>query len=548
MSIRANMRAKVLLATCLAALPAAVSHAVEGSDDELRNTVVNILESLVQKGVLTRDQAQAIVADAQQKAVAAAKAKAEQRAAVESAEKDAVRVPYVPQIVKDQIAADVREQVRPAVTQDVIEQAKRERWGVAGALPEWVRGLRVYGDVRFRAEGDLYASDNAQNFYVNFPAVNSAGGIGKAGVFALLNTTEDRQRLVGRLRFGATAELGDALRADLRIASGSLGNPVSTNQTLGNYSQRWTLGVDRAALLWTPHSDSGRFGLDVRAGRFENPFASTSELIWDTDFNFEGVSAEWDWSRLRAPEELATRWLFATVGAMPIQEVELSARDKWLFGGQLGTELLFGAQTRLRIAAGYYTFTNVTGRLNAPDSRLLDFTAPAYLTKGNTLFDIRNDTDTSTNLYALAGKYQLASGLVQLDMALDGGNHVVVSGEYVKNIGWKSSDLLARTGTSVPAKTTGYDLSLSYGRPKVSRFGDWRASLAYRYLERDAVLDSFTDSDFHLGGTDARGYILQFDFGVGRSSFTRLRYMSANEIDGAPLGIDVVQLDLVGQF
>jgi len=82
----------------------------------------------------------------------------------------------------------------------------------------------------------------------------------------------------------------------------------------------------------------------------------------------------------------------------------------------------------------------------------------------------------------------------------------------------------------------------------VRAFGQWRATVGYRYLQRDAVLDSFTDSDFHLGGTDAKGYSLQLDFGLTKSAFARMRYLSANEIDGAPLGIDVLQLDIIGRF
>jgi hypothetical protein len=62
------------------------------------------------------------------------------------------------------------------------------------------------------------------------------------------------------------------------------------------------------------------------------------------------------------------------------------------------------------------------------------------------------------------------------------------------------------------------------------------------------VLDAFTDSDFHLGGTDAQGFVLRGDYGLGKNVFLSLRYLSANEIDGPPLGIDVVQLDLNGQF
>src|SRR5271167_1600235 len=67
--------------------------------EELRNTIINLLDGLVKKGVLTKEQAQAMVNDAQAKAAASAKAQTDQ----EKAEQGAVRVPYVPQIIKDEI-------------------------------------------------------------------------------------------------------------------------------------------------------------------------------------------------------------------------------------------------------------------------------------------------------------------------------------------------------------------------------------------------------------------------------------------------------------
>jgi hypothetical protein len=78
--------------------------------------------------------------------------------------------------------------------------------------------------------------------------------------------------------------------------------------------------------------------------------------------------------------------------------------------------------------------------------------------------------------------------------------------------------------------------------------GGWRVFLGYRYLERDAVLDAFTDSDLRLGGTDVEGYYLGGYFGLSDGTFLRLRYLSGNEIDGPPLGIDVWQLDINAQF
>ena len=62
------------------------------------------------------------------------------------------------------------------------------------------------------------------------------------------------------------------------------------------------------------------------------------------------------------------------------------------------------------------------------------------------------------------------------------------------------------------------------------------------------MLDAFTDSDFHLGGTNSKGWLLGGSYGLTENAWLTARYMSADEIDGPPLGIDVFQLDLNAKF
>lgn len=522
--------------------------------EEVRNTVINLLEALVQKGVMTREQAESMVASAQEKATATAKAQTEK----DASEAGAVRVTHVPEIIKQQIRDEVRAELKDEVAKDVVAQAKAEQWGIPGALPEWIRDVRLYGDVRARAEAVLYADDNPP-FFPNFQAFNDAGGAVRAGLDGILNTTEDRQRLVGRARIGLQAQLGDSFALDFRLASGNARSPVSTNQTLGNYGGRWTVNVDKAAVTWNPVNAGRDREFDLRFGRFANPFVSPNELIWDNDLTFEGLSARYAMDLFGTDSGKMERGLFLTLGAFPLQEVELSSDDKWLFGGQLGLEFSLARQSTLRFATAYYDYRNITGVLNpAPEDNTFDYTAPAFLQKGNTLFDIRNSTDESRNLYALAGEYQLLNANIALDLGFDL-THVIVSADYVKNLGWDNDAVNARTGQLRKERTDGYEVGVSVGQVRLSEPGHWRAFALYRYLERDAALDAFTDSDFHLGGTDAKGYQLGFDLGLSRGAWLRLRYLTADHIDDGdpaaaltfvdlPLGIDVWQLDLNGQF
>ena len=75
-----------------------------------------------------------------------------------------------------------------------------------------------------------------------------------------------------------------------------------------------------------------------------------------------------------------------------------------------------------------------------------------------------------------------------------------------------------------------------------------RCTIGYRYLQRDAVIDAYTDSDFHFGGADAAGYYVTADYGLAQRVWMRLRYLSSNAIDGPTLGIDTLQIDLNTRF
>lgn len=510
---------------------------------ELRNTVVNLLQGLVQRGVLSEDDARKMVADAQSKAQTEVAAQRAQ----EKAEEGAVRVTYVPDTVKDEIAAEVAKDVSPVVVDDVVTRAKQEGWGVPGALPSWVRNLDVDTRLRVRGQADYFDDQNAQDTYLNFNAINKAGGIGKAGPNALLNTSEDRARLRGRLRVDVKADVAPNITARFGVSTGVFSDPISMNETYGNYGQKLNFGVHSASLEWHPTNDSATRSFDLLAGRFDNPFLH-SYLIWDEDLAFDGVVGTIGFDVFRRGNNTFERGVWLTLGAFPVQEAELSQADKWLYAGQVGLQLPFANASAFRFGAAYYSFKNLTGLRNAPDSTLNDYTAPLLLGRGNTLFDIRNDLDPSTNLFALASDYQLANVLAQLDFAAFGKNHVILTLDYVDNRGFKADEVAARVGQPVTPRTKGHEMEFSIGRDRVRDARDWRVFGEYRYVERDSMLDVFTDSDFALGGTDNQGFIVGFELGLAKNTWLTTRWFSSTEIDGPPLSIDVLQVDWNTRF
>jgi hypothetical protein len=537
-SIRATAALLALVLT-----PAMACHADDErqSLEELRNTVVNLLQALVDQGVISRDKAQQMVKTAQDKA---AKDAAAESGATAKEEEGAVRVPYVPQIVKDEIAKQVAEEVKPAVVADVVKEAKGEKWGVPGALPDWLTRTRISGDLTLREEGIFYAGDNAPEY--NYFAINQAGGIAQAGENAFLDTTENRFRFRGRARLAVESDLSDSITTGMRIVTGNTADLVSESQTLDGTAP-YAFGLDQLYIR-LDERDQTRFPwLSMVGGRFLNPYQTPTDLIFHKDLTFTGLAAtgRFGFDDVDGPGQ---SHVFLTVGGHQLQEIEFSAQDKWMVASQLGAELRFDDTQRLRVAAGYYDFFNVTGRLNPTDEPgLYNYTAPTFMRFGNTLFNIANNPSNTTQLYALAAKYRLADLNATYTYAV-GKYTATVTADAVRNFGFNATEVEDNTGYYVAPRTKGYQAELGFGYPTVLVAGDWRGRVGYRYLQRDAVIDGYTDSDFHFGGTNARGYYLIVDYGLSTRLWMRLKYLSANEIDGPIYSVDTLQIDMNTRF
>jgi hypothetical protein len=523
----------------LAVAPALACHAADErqSLEELRNTVVNLLQTLVDQGVISREKAQQMVKAAQDKAAADA-------AAVAKTDEGAIRVPYVPQIVKDEIAKQVADQVKPEVVAGVVRDAKQEGWGVPGALADWLGRTRISGSVTLREEDVMYAKDNVLNYYLNPYVINQAGGIAAAGLNAFEDANVDQVRFRGKARLGVDSSITDSVTAGMRVVTGNTSDLVSETQTLDGTAP-YAFGLDELYIRLDERNAQKFPWLSLVGGKFLNPYGTPTDLIFHKDLTFEGVAAT---GRLGlgdgSPEQ---SHVFVTVGAHPLQTIELSTQDKYLVAGQIGANLRLSPGQRLLINGGFFDYFNVTGRLNPLDGAIYDYTAPQFARQGNTYFNIDNSPNDSAQLFALAAKYRLAN--INLTYQLPVGPLMFqVTADAVRNLGYNTAEVSANVGGYVAPRTKGYQGELSFGNPAVITPGAWRALLGYRYLQRDAVIDAYTDSDFHWGGTDAKGWYFVGDYGLANRIWMRLRYLSSNAIDGPTLGIDTLQIDLNTSF
>ncbi len=509
--------------------------------EQLRSTTVNLVNLLVQEGVLSKVKADELLQQATQDAVKAKEKDAVADAVSAAADEKMVRIQYVPESVKKEMRDEIKKDVMAK-----LNYKAGERLG----LPGWLDRFEFEGDIRLRYQKDQFPTGNPDP--TDFNALN---------LTSLTNTTEDQNRLRLRARLGAKVKVNDWLTGGIRMTTGGLNDPISPNQTQGASTAKYTVGLDRAYLNAevTPW-------LNVVGGRFNNPWFST-DLVWDPDLAFDGVATSFT-------PKLNDNWSsFVTLGAFPLDQTEVSsgngsatnkAKSKWMYGSQVGIKWTSANLSSVKLGVALYDFNNVEGTPNPALLTSYDGSTPVFRTKGNSYFDINELNNIPSSKYGLSSKFKELNITGQVDLATFNPVHIILTGDYVRNIGFDSQEIATRTG--LPASRTGgigkqvnaYQLKLAIGMPNTYKAGDWQAFAGYKRLEADAVLDSYTDSDFYLGGTNAKGWIVGASYGLDKNAWLTARWFSADEISPrglsqsgvalAPLAIDVLMLDLNSKF
>src|SRR3982074_1423986 len=179
-------------------------------------------------------QAQQAAADAQQKANAVADAAA-------------------PKATVDKLNSEYAAVPTTLTNNALTEQEQQKRFS---GLEETLGRFRWTGDMRVRGE----------SFFQKYSGCT------------LCN---DRNRVRVRVRFGFEGKLNDDFTAGIALATGTLGEPQTTNETLTNFFDRKTIGLDRGYITYNPVAHKW---LSLTAGKFAFSWARTS-LTFAPDIN-----------------------------------------------------------------------------------------------------------------------------------------------------------------------------------------------------------------------------------------------------------------------
>ncbi len=582
--------AALLAAALTPAAPCLAQATAAAPADASESAMVNLVRLLVKQGVITKANGDTLMQQAVSEAEAARARAATAAPQVAGTEPPApppgtIRVPYVPQSVRDQI--------RDEIKGEVMAQAKSEGWASPEqAAPDWTRRIALHGDVRFRSQSELYGKRNGTQF-LDFSAFNSGAPFIIAGAttnlaLPYLNSTTDRDaRLKLRARLGLTAQISPEIEAGITVASGDDNSPISTDQSLAGGLGKRDLWLDQAYISY----NHGGY-LKGSLGRFVNPFEST-ELLFDPDLRFDGISGEVDAARLLGAGENVS--FVVRGGAFPLtyaspnyptdRGTKSRSADQYLFSGQVSaTAKLNDGGLTIGASAAYHHFKGVQGQLSEPcdptsvtgvQECSTDYQRSIFLRKGNTLFPLRQIVSVTGDpnvlqpqYFGLLFKYDVLDLIGRVKFPVMTDTVIDVTGDFVKNLAFHRSDVCRLSPIAVPINNvsgagnvcattnpdkflgggTGYLGSVALRHGALPRQGSWEAVGGYRYLESDAVLDSLTDSDFHLGGTNAKGYFVGGKYAFTDGMTIGGRWLSANEISGAPFAIDVLQFDIGVEF
>jgi len=208
----------------------------------------------------------------------------------------------------DQLTSKLSDVQTTLTNNAVSSQDEQKR---VSALEATLGRFRWTGDIRIRGEDFFQGYDNCAN-------------------------CNDRNRARVRVRFGFEGKLNDDFIGGVALATGSLGDPTTTNETFTNVFDRKTIALDRAYIAYNPVAFKP---LTITAGKFAYTWTRTGQTF-DPDITPEGFD-------VKLSKDLNTPFLKnVNIQSMLLMYNEASSNggiykghDSFAVGGQIGARL-----------------------------------------------------------------------------------------------------------------------------------------------------------------------------------------------------------------
>lgn len=344
--------------------------------------------------------------------------------------------------------------------------------------------LTFSGDLRFRYE----------SFYGQQNALASGDNPNALG-----NPLTTRQRLRLRARFGVKGTISDEFEWGLRLATGSFGDVISTNQTLTDFFTRKNFALDQAYITYKPKSLAG---LQIQAGKFETPWTRT-ELTWDNDISPEGLNESYTLKFKKSSfKNLAlVAWQLPLLERNAAFVLGADGHADLSASGRAGRDLaLYGAQLRTEFAPT----KNVSLKLSASDLYFsgTQFITPAQVFNGNVQFPV-------TFTIPASGTTPARTITTQVSIPRD----LLVAGNGNLGLSLANTNAVNRDGRLA----SGYNLVDLIARADFTRSKKWPVMLLFDFVTNtqthDVVTASAGGANLLLPNHEGQGFWGEFQIG-----------------------------------
>lgn len=335
-------------------------------------------------------------------------------------------------------------------------------------------------------------------------------------------SNNDRQRF--RLRVGMDYKVSDMLKVKTKFASGT-GEQTSTNQTFSAESSQRSLWIDQAYIEFKAAD-----WVTLNGGRMKNTLwqAYSSDAIWDTDLNPEGLS-----ENFKLPA-LGFAKLFANAQQMVINEKENSPGKlpQYVFSEQIGATVKAPLDSRLTVAGAYHDWVNERSKAFGG-------------TNSDTNSGDKGDADKKTD-FLLGNNFGVFELTGELNAWLPANTPFSLQGTYLKNMVALDPKDPNHPGllSSTDKLDTGYQLGGIIGKAKEQY--SWEAAYFRKNVEADATVADFADSDFP--GTNRKGNIFWIAYVPVKDVECKVKYFDTKIITGTEKDKKVLQADVVVKF
>lgn len=480
-----------------------------------------------------------------------------------------VCVLYVLQSVCDGICDEV--------CQEVMMQVRFEGWVVLNEVVEWIKCIKVIGDMWVCSELCFFFECNS-DIVSNWLLINFGNGFDininiNLQLLLLLNICQDCCNLwCICVCLGIEVIIGQYIMVGVCLVSGSSNGLVLMIEQLGGGLSKKDVWLDQVWLVYSLVD-----WVMVCGGCFGNLFW-ISDMLFFNDLNFDGLVVnlqydfdDGDFGLFGNLVVVLLEYIFDSVFSQ--SWVKMLNENKWLFGVQVGVGWCFNDDNVLCVVLGYYDFKNISGCLFLLCVLYvgvvgcdMDWLCLVFMQKGNILMLI---CDIVCNLLDLVNMFILQYvGLVLVfclvmlnlcwDMQLVQGIGLCLDGDYICNLVYDKQKMFICVNNGIVNNygvggIVGIDMFCSgdivwmvqviFGVVDLKEKGQWQVLLGYKCIEVDVLLDVYNDLNFYFGGINVRGYYVGGVYVLDVCSWISGKWMVVKEVFGVLLLIDVFQLE-----